>query len=197
MLNLPLKPEQIAGPLLLLLAIVLVPLLIPEAYDSLAYQREDIARLQFWRLVTAHMLHTNLNHLLLNGAGIVLLWAVFGDYYRTANYLTMTLGCALLISAGLYWLVPQLSGYVGLSGVLHGLFVWGALCDIRTRRRSGWLLLFGVIVKVGYESLIGADPQISLLIEARVATEAHLFGVLSGGLLGLFFTLQKRLTPAT
>ena len=35
-------------------------------------------------------------------------------------------------------------GELGLSGALHGLFVWGAMQDIRLgRRMAGWLVLVG------------------------------------------------------
>jgi rhomboid family GlyGly-CTERM serine protease len=185
MLNLPLKPAQFSGPLTLLMLIVLAHSLSPVSYELFAYHRDGVSEYQWWRLLSAHLLHTNLNHLLLNSAGIILLWAVFGEYYRLVHYAGIALGCALVISAGLYLLVPALQWYVGLSGVLHGLFAWGALCDIRTGRRTGWLLLLGLAVKVGYEAAFGGDKSVSQLIEARVATEAHLLGAISGLLFSL------------
>ncbi|GGD68870.1 rhombosortase [Lacimicrobium alkaliphilum] len=185
MLSLPFKPRQLTGPLLLLLFIVVAQLFTPDSYKLLAYHRDAITDFQWWRLFTAHLLHTNLNHLLLNGAGVILLWAVFGEYYRLRQYLSIVFACALGISVGLYWQVPELSWYVGLSGVLHGLFVCGAISDIHAGRRSGWLLLIGVAVKVGYEMQFGGDQTVSALIDARVAVEAHLFGAISGLLISL------------
>ncbi|ALS98859.1 rhombosortase [Lacimicrobium alkaliphilum] len=196
MLNLPLKTPQFSGPLVLLILIVLAHALSPVSYELLAYHRDGISEYQWWRLLSAHLLHTNLNHLLLNSAGVVLLWAVFGEYYRPFYYAGITTGCALVTSVGLYLLVPELQWYVGLSGVLHGLFAWGALSDIRTGRRTGWLLLLGLAVKIGYEAAFGGDQSVSRLIEARVATEAHLLGAISGLLfcLPVLFFSKKSIT---
>ena len=64
--------------------------------------------------------------------------------------------------------------------MLHGLFTYGAIKDITTGLKSGYLLLFGVIIKVAYEQVYGASQEVTEMIGARVATEAHLVGVISG-----------------
>jgi len=96
----------------------------------------------------------------------------------------------------LYLFYPGLLGYVGLSGMLHGLFTYGAISDISTGVKSGYLLLLGVIIKVAYEQIFGASIQVTQMIDARVATEAHLVGVITGilivGLVGLMSKLKPK-----
>ena len=75
--------------------------------------------------------------------------------------------------------------YMGLSGALHGLFVWGALQDIRYRRYSGWLMLLGVVIKLGVDFYSAGESPASALIGARVHIESHLIGSVAGLLLGL------------
>ena len=71
-----------------------------------------------------------------------------------------------------------MSSYVGLSGTLHGIFAYYALCESLFGRKSSWLLVGGVLVKTVWEMTIGASQTTSELINAAVAVESHLFGVL-------------------
>ena len=75
---------------------------------------------------------------------------------------------------------------MGLSGLLHGLFVWGAMQDIRYRRYSGWLMLLGIVIKLGLDFYSAGESPVSALIGARVHIESHLIGSAAGLLLGLF-----------
>ena len=172
----------------------------PNASDLFAYHRIEVASLQIWRLVTGHLLHTNAAHLGLNLAGFGLLWALHGEYYTPKRFITFFLLCSMLTSIGIYIFSPQTSGYVGLSGVLHGLFVWGACFDILNKERTGWLLLIGIAIKLGYEQLGGDTQAIAELIGASVAVDAHLYGAVNGLILGLVFIVlsaQKSAPDAT
>jgi len=77
--------------------------------------------------------------------------------------------------------------YVGLSGVLHGLFIIGAYFDIQNRFKTGWLMLIGVWLKVLHEQIYGASESVAKLISANVAIDAHLFGTITGSLIILYF----------
>lgn len=83
--------------------------------------------------------------------------------------------------------LTDISTYAGLSGVLHGLFSFGALREALRGQRSSWLLVAGVLVKVGYEAIYGASEMTSRLIDAHVAVEAHAIGAISGLLLACLY----------
>src|SRR5271163_4444002 len=85
----------------------------------LRYDRSAIAAGGWWRLLTAHIVHLDLHHLLLNELGLVLVWALFAGDYDPLEWCIIVLSGALAISSGLWWLSPRVSWYVGLSGVLH------------------------------------------------------------------------------
>ena len=59
--------------------------------------------------------------------------------------------------------------------------------------KSGWLLLIGLAIKVGYEQIDGSSEQVANLIDAKVAVDAHLFGALTGIAIFLliFITAKK------
>ncbi|WP_394202252.1 rhombosortase [Shewanella waksmanii] len=146
----------------------------------LNYQRYEIANGEWWRLVTGNFLHTNHWHLLMNLAGMWIITLLHAQFY-TAKWLALLFFLlAVLEGLGLYLLFPNLIGYVGLSGILHGFFTFGALKEIQTKMKAGYLLLGGVIAKVAYEQYFGATEEVSNIINARVATESHLIGVIAG-----------------
>ncbi|WP_051202265.1 rhombosortase [Ferrimonas senticii] len=169
---------QLALPLLLSISAISLALL-PELHDSLDWYRTAISHGEHWRLLSGHLLHSNWPHLLMNLGGLWLLLALFQPYFNRVLAIATPV-MMLLIAAAM--LLTDSERYVGLSALLHGLFVWGALEDLRYRRRSGYLLLMGIIAKVLWENLMGADSDIAALINARVAVESHLIGALAGAL---------------
>jgi rhomboid family GlyGly-CTERM serine protease len=148
--------------------------------QTLVYQRNLITEGEIWRLLSGHLLHTNGYHLLLNLAALFMLWALHGRFYNIRNYTILFLWCSITTSVGIYYFDPTLIQYVGLSGVLHGVFVFGALMDINAKDKTGYLLFLGVWLKITHEQFYGASNDVSNLIEASVAVNAHLWGALGG-----------------
>jgi rhomboid family GlyGly-CTERM serine protease len=151
-----------------------------EVDPLFVYQYQLINQGELWRAFTGHFLHTNGIHLLLNLAALILLWALHGHFYTLKNYSLLFITSALICSTGLFYFSPQIQQYVGLSGVLHGIFVFGAIMDIRHQDKTGYLLFIGVWIKIAHEQFYGASEQVSTLIDANVAIDAHLWGAIGG-----------------
>lgn len=136
---------------------------------------------EWWRIITGNFTHTNWPHYAMN---MIALWLIVMIFRPSAKHLWLSL---LWISTGVgsYLLVmsPHLNAYAGLSGVLHGLFLSWALHEALEKRRSSWLLVLAAIVKVGWEQWIGPSPMTQALINAPVAIDAHLAGLICGFLL--------------
>lgn len=148
--------------------------------DNLHFERDLLLNGELWRGVTSHFLHTNINHFLLNISTVILLWALHGHYYTIVNYSVLFLVCAVTTTFGVYVYSPEITSYVGLSGVLHGVFIWGAFKDIQYKDKTGYVLLIGVVAKVIHEQLFGSSDDIATLISANVAIDAHLWGMIGG-----------------
>lgn len=192
MFNLPIQPKYSLAPLLIVIVSIILALTEPLSSNLLAYDRHQLNDFQWWRLITGHFIHTNTIHLWLNTLGLTLLWALHGHYYQTSRYLMIFLLLCLGTSVGLYLFAPQMQWYVGLSGVLHGLFVIGAYFDIQNNFKTGWLMLIGVWIKVIHEQIYGASEDVAQLIDANVAIDAHLFGSIAGMIIIFyFFTVSK------
>ena len=190
--SLPTQRQHFLGPLIVL-ALAFSAFIFDQQYSDLfIYNRELISQHEFWRLVSGHFFHTNANHFMLNAAAVALLWALHGQYYNQINYWLIFLVSALVCGLGIHWFSLDISLYVGLSGVLHGFFVWGALMDIKHQEKTGYLLLIGVCFKIVHEQLYGASADVEALINSSVATDAHMFGAI-GGLLAFVIccTLTK------
>jgi rhomboid family GlyGly-CTERM serine protease len=153
------------------------------ARTLLRYDRLALAHGQFWRLITAHGVHLDLHHALLNSCGLALLWALFQRDYSARQWLAILLGAAAAIDAGLWLCDSTVEWYVGSSGVLHGVMAAGALANLRRGAGLGWLLGAALLVKLAYEHWVGALP---LSGEDPVITSAHLYGVAGGAAVAAF-----------
>ncbi len=176
---------------------ILAHFLTANSQDYLLYHRELISQGQLWRLLSGHFLHTNGYHLLLNLAALTMLWALHGHFYSLKNYTSIFMGTALFCSLALYQFNPNLIQYVGLSGVLHGIFIWGAILDISHKEKTGYLLFIGVCLKIAYEQLYGASAEVMSLINADVAVDAHLWGAVGGLLFSLIYLSYSKKKPVT
>ncbi len=177
---LPIQPIHSLGPLLVFVIALIAFIFDGQVSDQLIYNRNAVMTGEYWRLITGHFFHSNGNHFMLNAAAVALLWALHGQNYRHKNYLMVFLVSAIICSLGMYWFSGHIVLYVGLSGVLHGFFVWGALMDIKHKEKTGYILLIGVIVKIIHEQVYGASAEVESLIAASVATDAHLYGAIGG-----------------
>ena len=168
--------------------------LLPEidggaARDALSYQRAALAEGQWWRLLTAHFVHLDLEHAALNAMGLVLMWALFARDYPPLRWLAIYLGTALTVSASLWWFSPDVAWYVGASGALHGVMTAGTLAHLRRGDLDGWILAIFIVVKLGYEQLAGALPFAG---SPDTVVDAHLYGAIGGVVLALLCGRPRR-----
>jgi len=167
--------------LLAALALLLLPCLGGEhARTGLRYERLALAQGEWWRLLSAHLVHLSLVHALLNCAGLVLLWMLFAREFSPWRWAWILLLSAATIDAGLWFLRPAVAWYLGASGVLHGALGAGAVASYRRGDGLGAALLLLLIVKLAYEQHAGSSLFAG---DLPLVPEAHAFGAL-GGLIG-------------
>lgn len=179
---------------LLLVAACLLLLLPTAAGDAgrelLRYDRTGLAHGEWWRLLTAHLVHLDLRHAVLNAVGLALMWALFARDYSPRAWAAIVLGAVAGIDAGL-WLADSTVGwYVGSSGVLHGVMSAGALARARRREWEGAVLGVVLAGKLTYEHWAGPLPFAGT---AAVVVDAHVYGVL--GALAVAVFLRPRAAP--
>lgn len=151
----------------------------PKAFEALRYEREALLEGELWRAATGHVVHVSWAHLAMNAAVGALVAAALGRRVGLAALLL----CVGGTTAGLFLFSLRVAWYAGLSGVLHGLIVCGALEAWRSDRRRIWLAAVALLaVKVGVEQWRGASQSLADLVGAPVVVDAHLWGAISGAL---------------
>ncbi len=150
----------------------------------LRYDRGAIADGELWRLVTGHFVHLGTAHFVLNVAGLGLVWFLFAREFDSRGWAVILSVAVAGISAGFWFLDPQLAWYVGLSGLLHGLLVAGIVAGLARRRREAIVLAVLVTAKLAWEQLVGPLPGSESTAGGNVIVNAHLYGALAGAAAG-------------
>lgn len=149
---------------------------------ALVFDRAAITQGQIWRLITGHMVHSDAGHALWDIAALAAIGWLLETQCRLRMLLVSLLGC-MAVDVGIWWFMPTLDLYCGLSGVLNTLFVV-MLADLWAAHRHPIFPLAGIAlcIKLAYEIHAG---QSLIVATAWPATPlAHLAGTL-GGLLML------------
>ena len=183
-------------PLLVFLSIGTVCAALSLGGDAaLAWARYDpvlIGEGQLWRLATAHFVHLGLSHLVLNLTALGLLVLLFEDLLDPLDWMLALAVSIMAIDAGLYIFSPQVEWYVGLSGALHGVTLFGAIRWCLRRAWSGYVLLAGVAGKVVLEQCFGPSAFSVAASGGPVVVQAHLYGALGGALAAAVAIMLQR-----
>jgi rhomboid family GlyGly-CTERM serine protease len=156
-----------------------------EGREVFKYDRLAIGDGEYWRLLTAHFVHLGSTHLVLNLAGLLLVWLLVGRYYSGLQWLAVLAGSVIAISGGFWFIDTYMLWYVGLSGVLHGLLVAGAIRGFRALPSESAIILAIVTGKLAWEQLSGPLPGSESVSGGDVVVNAHLFGAIGGAVAGV------------
>lgn len=175
-------------PVLIAFVVILFGLFGSDITLWLRFERNGILSGEIWRLFTGHLAHLSWTHILTNLLGLALVWGLFGHHLPAKRWLHVIIFNALGISLLLLIVDSHILWYVGLSGVLHGMFLVGCLYDMRSGRWDSKLLLVLLIGKLLWEQLrepIGETASlihqlVELFIGGAVIVDAHLFGAIMG-----------------
>jgi len=130
--------------------------------------------------------HLNAQHLMLNISGLVFIYLIFPSAFKSLLWIIALAASAVASAYGIFYYSPETDWLVGLSGALHGLFVYAAL---RSRASIAWLV--AIIIKLVIEQMPSLMPTNNLtqmteqFISNPVIVDAHLWGA-AGGLLFFF-----------
>ena len=160
---------------------------------QLLYDRSALAHHELWRLLTCHWVHLSWDHLFWSAMTFLGLGSLCEFMDKKKYYATVAVS-ALLIPAAIWWGLPDLVVYGGLSGLDCALYALLMVLlikhEIRSRNRL-WvacfsLLLVGLIAKIIYETITGQTIFVSNNHSGMVPVPlAHLLGGVVGTGIGL------------
>ncbi len=152
---------------------------LPGAHSALEWQRAALDGGQWYRLLTAHFPHLGPYHLLFNLLGLLLISELLLERWRGVEIGSLILTSAIGASGLLWYREPGLQWYVGLSGLLHGLWAGAALSgSLQQRSRLHLAALVALAAKLFW--LNAGTAAIKLGPAIAVVSVAHVYGAASG-----------------
>jgi rhomboid family GlyGly-CTERM serine protease len=151
---------------------------LPEASQLvLRYERGAVLQGELWRLWTGHLVHLGWAHWALNALGLLVYVLLAHQPPAPAQLLRQFALLAPGISLLFLALVPTLGYYVGLSGVLYGLFVLALWPGVRRLDPISIAALCTIAAWLGAQLIRGPDPHEMALVGGDIIVQAHVFGV--------------------
>ncbi len=124
----------------------------PEAW---VYDRIAIGQGEWWRLISGHWVHSDLEHAVWDIGALLILGLLFESRLKGAFFSVLLLG-TLGIDLWLWMAVPSLTYYCGLSGILNGLLALGLVRLWRDIHHPLiWITGLGAIIKIAWETSFG------------------------------------------
>ena len=158
----------------------------------LQYDRGALATGQWWRAATGHLAHWSADHLFWDAATFAAL-GLLAELRSRTRFLLCAAGSAVVISAGLWFLRPDVELYRGLSGIDSALFALvaaGLLRDsVVTRRRLTAAVASAALAGLGLKLAWELSTGNALFVDGDGGFEclplAHALGAAVGFPLGL------------
>ena len=173
------------GVLITLVLSILVASIYPSSLQWLMWDREAIDAGQWWRFLTAHVVHLDTRHLLLNVFGLLLIVEMLCQSMTAHELTSLLLTSAMGVSSLLWYLQSSLQWYAGLSGVLYGLWAAGAALTWLNGRQS-LAICAGIALVV---KLILFNHSV---LSMPIVSVAHEYGAASGLLWVCFWWKSER-----
>ena len=166
-------------------------------HDPIAMRRlgaldysEVIGDGEFWRLLTALFLHYGLVHLIFNLFALYILGPplerTIGSFRFAVTYLVSGIGSTAGVVALTLLRIVHPAELIGASGSVMGIV--GAWAGFLVRHRQAWQAkqrLLNILMIIGIQVAFDiSTPQVS--------TSAHLCGLVTGFLVGLYVSPRKR-----
>lgn len=182
-----------AAPLSLMALLLLTQLLGDSGRAWLRYDRDLIAAGEWWRLLSGSFVHLGWWHLFLNEMGLAVLVLLCPQPLSFLVWVRRLIFLSIGMSLGLYLWMPRLEFYVGMSGVIHGLFLLGLVPQVLKKDLIALGCLVYLFGKLGWEIFAGMPVSDETALGGSVVLESHLFGTLAALAYGLIFRTYTRI----
>ena len=181
----PATPAVWLPPLLIVAASAVLEMAGAPVTELLRYDRVAVDAGQWWRLLSGNFVHLGWWHWFLNALSFVLLIFLCPEQRPARSWLLSVAVIGTGMCLCLHLFSPRLSTYVGLSGLVYGLFALGFGRQIAAGDRFAIACLAFVAARIVWELMIGAPASEEGLIGGSVVAESHLYGVLSAVVYGV------------
>ncbi|CAG9297152.1 rhomboid family GlyGly-CTERM serine protease [Celerinatantimonas diazotrophica] len=155
--------------------------------NVLSWNKLAIEHGQWWRLATGVLVHANWLHCAINLIALAVITLLYAKLFSPWQWLTLIIALITISNTALLYF-SHLSDYVGLSGLLHGLFVYALLKQFPRHKIESSLLLVATAIKLTLEYFHPAGLGDQKLLGMPVATAVHRTFVIVA--IGLFILIK-------
>jgi len=167
--------------LMLTVLILFIGLGMEDPLSPLQFQRDRILDQEWWRLLSAHLVHIDTLHMAGNAAALLAWGYFFNERESLASLGLRILACALIISLSLLFFSEQVAWMAGASGLIHALAAGSALRLVLERRWVlGGAILAALTLKILAEQYLGLVSWMEAFADYSIVSVAHGYGVAAG-----------------
>lgn len=145
--------------------------------DSLYFNQQAIIDGEFWRLLTAHFVHSDIGHLVWNLAALIILSLLLERDNRLLLFVSIALGI-ITIDYYLWFNTAGIVNYAGFSGVLNTLLVVALFQQLQKNAYLAILIYLLSLLKIIVE--INSQQAIFSHISWQAIPQIHFIGFIVG-----------------
>jgi rhomboid protease GluP len=153
-------------------------------YETFSGVNLYVAQGEYWRLLTPIFLHSGFTHLLFNSISLILFGPALEKIAGKGRFVTIYLVSGIGANIATFLIQPLTYVHVGSSGAIFGLF--GYYLAIISFRKSMLSRENAQLIKT-----IAILSIIMTFLQPNINVTAHIFGLITGYLIGAVFLKKK------
>ena len=152
-----------------------------------SYHRADFLNSIYYEWLTPSLVHFNWMHWLLNILNLIAIAVIFNKIWSAKKLLIIFTITSAFIMVCLYIFNPNITSYVGMSGVLYALAIYGVLQNLKYDKFISLAVLLYVLLKLFFGEMVNHLMGVDIaLYGLSVVREVHWYGAIAGILYYLY-----------
>jgi len=167
--------------LLLFLAVTIMLQIIEINCHCLHYNRKIFLSNIYYMGLTPNLVHANWMHWFLNVINMLALVLIFYKTWSIKRFIFFMIFASYFVTICIYIFLPNVTSYLGLSGVLYGAAVYSGLNEYNEQKTVSILLLSYVLLKLLFHDFINEITYVDDMLNGlTILTQAHWYGAIFG-----------------
>jgi rhomboid family GlyGly-CTERM serine protease len=179
---------------LLLVGSAVAVFAIPGAAALLIFDRDAIARGEWWRIVTGNWVHFSALHLFYDGLAVLIAGTLLEREDRR-SVAFVTVSATIAVGATVLLALPVLARYAGLSGIAYALVALVALRGVRAERTWRLLCIAALVLmaaKLAFELAVGRFVFVPTGAEVVPVPLSHAAGIVAALVVWVLTPAQRK-----
>lgn len=149
--------------------------------EFFTYHRDLYTSQILWQWVSPNLVHMHWEHWSLNMVNLLTVLILFHKAWSYKSVLILFSLGSLSVTMGLYLFSEDVIKYVGMSGVIYGLAVYGGLKTFQDQKLVSMIILGYVLLQLLLGTYLNRFLHIDILLQDMVVIrDAHWYGAISG-----------------